>query len=53
MFQMADAYKGRIMAALPADTKFTPLMTLYLTKETTPEVIRDAAKKGEFPIKRV
>lgn len=30
----ADAYRARIMAALPAGHDFTPLMTLYLTEET-------------------
>lgn len=30
----ADAYRARIMAALPAGHDFTPLMTLYLTEAT-------------------
>ncbi len=38
----ALAYKARILAALPADTAFEPLMTLYLTDNTTPEIIADA-----------
>ncbi len=35
-------YKARILAALSADTAFEPLMTLYLTDNTTPEIIADA-----------
>ncbi|MEL7345180.1 MAG: dihydroorotase, partial [Pseudomonadota bacterium] len=38
----ALAYRGRIEAALPAGSSFTPLMTLYLTDATTPEDIRAA-----------
>jgi dihydroorotase len=38
----ALAYKARILAALSADTAFEPLMTLYLTDNTTPEIIADA-----------
>ena len=30
----AAAYRGRIMAAIPAGADFTPLMTLYLTETT-------------------
>ena len=37
----ARAYRGRIMAALPADTAFEPLMTCYLTDDAEPaEVVR-------------
>lgn len=43
---MALAYKERIEKATPAGQDFTPLMTLYLTNTTTPEIIQDAAKKG-------
>ena len=38
----ALAYRGRIEAALPEGADFTPLMTLYLTDDTTPEDIRAA-----------
>ncbi len=31
------AYRDRIMAALPADSAFTPLMVLYLTDATDPD----------------
>ena len=38
----AIAYRERIMAALPADADFQPLMTLYLTEETDPDDVADA-----------
>jgi dihydroorotase len=37
----ALAYRKRILAALPADSDFTPLMTLYLTDSTTPDDINE------------
>ena len=43
----AEAYHARIMAALPADSAFQPLMTLYLTDNTNPEEI---ARAVESPI---
>ncbi|MCJ7556944.1 MAG: dihydroorotase [Gammaproteobacteria bacterium] len=39
----ALAYRQRILDALPRDTAFNPLMTLYLTDKTSPEVISEAA----------
>ncbi|MBD8871388.1 dihydroorotase [Rhodanobacter sp. DHB23] len=42
----AEAYRARILAALPADTRFQPLMTLYLTEATTPEEIARAKASG-------
>ena len=36
---MAAAYRQRILAALPADSDFTPLMTLYLTDDIDPDEI--------------
>ena len=39
-------YQRRIMAALPVDSAFEPLMTLYLTDATAPEEIRRAADSG-------
>lgn len=42
----AEAYCARILAALPADTRFQPLMTLYLTEATTPEEIALAKASG-------
>jgi dihydroorotase len=40
-------YKKRIISALPAGSTFSPLMTLYLTDNTTPEEIRKAKASGE------
>ena len=40
--EMADAYKSRILAATPKGAEFEPLMTLFLTNDTTPEDIREA-----------
>ena len=36
------AYRKRILAALPVDADFSPLMTLYLTDNTTPDDIIEA-----------
>jgi dihydroorotase len=43
----AGAYRDRILAALPKDARFTPLMTLYLTDATAPAEI-DRAKAAGF-----
>ena len=43
---MADAYRQRILAALPAGMQFEPLMVLYLTNNTPPEEIRRAKESG-------
>jgi dihydroorotase len=40
-------YRERIRAALPADCEFEPLMTLYLTDNTSADEIR-AASESEF-----
>ncbi len=42
----ARAYRDRILAALPAGTRFEPLMTLYLTETTDPQDVADAAAAG-------
>lgn len=42
----ATAYHARIMAALPADMQFQPLMTLYLTEGTDPADVERAAASG-------
>jgi len=42
----ALAYRERILAALPPDMSFTPLMTLYLTDETPPQEIDAARASG-------
>jgi len=39
-------YRARIRAALPEGARFTPLMTLYLTEETTPADLRVAQASG-------
>jgi len=44
---MAAAYRDRILAALPAGSKFEPLMTLYLTDNTPPDEI-DRLKESGF-----
>jgi len=41
--EQALAYRRRILDALPRDSDFQPLMTLYLTDNTGPETIRMAA----------
>jgi dihydroorotase len=43
---LAAAYRERIIAALPAGTKFEPLMTLYLTDGTTADEINRARQDG-------
>jgi dihydroorotase len=42
----AQAYRERIMAAIPAGMLFEPLMTLYLTDNTGAEEIRRARQSG-------
>ncbi|HXX12069.1 MAG TPA: dihydroorotase [Burkholderiales bacterium] len=44
--QSALAYRERIRAALPRGARFEPLMTLYLTEETTPDQVRSARASG-------
>lgn len=43
---LAAAYKKRIMAALPPNSRFEPLMTLYLTDNTSPDEIDRAKESG-------
>lgn len=42
----ALAYRERILAAVPAGSHFQPLMTLYLTDQSTPALIREAREAG-------
>ncbi|MDG0989105.1 MAG: dihydroorotase [Yoonia sp.] len=42
----ATAYRNRIMAALPRDMTFTPLMTLYLTENSDPDDVAAAHAAG-------
>ena len=44
--QEAAEYKARILAARPAGSHFEPLMVLYLTDHTSPEIVR-AAMQGK------
>jgi len=44
--QQALGYRERILAALPDDSRFEPLMTLYLTDDTPPEEIVRAKVSG-------
>jgi dihydroorotase len=48
----ALAYRERILAALPGKASFTPLMTLYLTDQTTPaDIIEATASKYVHAVK--
>jgi dihydroorotase len=52
--EMALAYRGRILAALPANgagSDFEPLMTLYLTDNTPPAEIERARAAGVVALK--
>ncbi len=42
----AQAYRDRILAALPHGARFEPLMTLYLTETTDPADVARAAASG-------
>lgn len=44
--ELAEAYRQRILAALPEGMSFEPLMTLYLTDNTPPDEIRRAKDSG-------
>ncbi|HQW38074.1 MAG TPA: amidohydrolase family protein, partial [Usitatibacteraceae bacterium] len=44
--EQAAAYRGRILAALPAGAAFEPLMTLYLTDNTPAAEIAKAKASG-------
>jgi dihydroorotase len=43
---LAKAYRERILAALPDKVQFEPLMTLYLTDNTSPDEIKRAVNSG-------
>jgi len=43
---LAGAYRERVLAALPAGSRFEPLMTLYLTEATPPAEIDRARAAG-------
>jgi dihydroorotase len=44
----AEAYRGRIMAALPTESGFTPLMTCYLTDDADAAEIARGYEAGVF-----
>jgi|SRR5579885_3174092 dihydroorotase len=44
----AVAYRQRVMAALPAGSRFTPLMTCYLTDDTDPDDVERGFREGVF-----
>ena len=44
----ANAYRDRILAALPAGLSFTPLMTAYLTNGSDPDEIAAGFRDGAF-----
>jgi dihydroorotase len=44
----AEAYRGRILAALPTGADFTPLMTCYLTDDTDPDEVERGFTTGVF-----
>ncbi len=44
----AEAYRGRILAALPAGASFEPLMTCYLTDDADPEELARGHVEGVF-----
>jgi dihydroorotase len=43
---LAQGYRSRILAALPAGARFEPLMTLYLTDSTAPQEVERAKAAG-------
>ncbi|WP_416357397.1 dihydroorotase [Aureimonas phyllosphaerae] len=43
---MAQSYEARILAALPGDSDFEPLMTCYLTDHTDPDEIERGYRDG-------
>lgn len=45
---MADAYRDRILAAVPEERGFTPLMTAYLTDTIDPAEIEKGFKRGSL-----
>lgn len=46
--EQALGYRQRILAQVPEGVNFDPLMVLYLTDNTTPEMIEEAAKAGNI-----
>lgn len=44
----AIAYRESILKAIPKNSNFTPLMTLYLTDMTTPDEIKLASESNKW-----
>jgi dihydroorotase len=44
----ASAYRDRVMAALPPGSRFSPLMTCYLTDDTDPDDVEHGFREGIF-----
>lgn len=44
----AIAYRDRILNAVPSEHKFTPLMTCYLSKSVTPEILTQGFERSVF-----
>ncbi|MCF1468702.1 dihydroorotase [Agrobacterium vitis] len=42
----AEAYRQRILAAMPEGDRFEPLMTLYLTEQTNPDDVQEGKTTG-------
>jgi dihydroorotase len=49
--ELASAYRQRILAAAPAGSDFEPVMTIYLTNQTTPADIIAAKQAGVLAAK--
>lgn len=49
--EMVNDYRSRILAAKPQNSTFEPLMTLYLTNQTTKQDIADAKAAGAVAAK--
>ena len=44
----AEGYRSRVLAALPEGAKFTPLMTCYMTHDTSPDEVEAGFRAGVF-----
>jgi dihydroorotase len=45
---MAEAYRAEILKKIPDKSKFSPLMTCYLTDTTNPDDLREGLKSGIY-----
>lgn len=46
--ELADAYRKRILAALPPESRFEPLLTCYLTDDSQPDEVARGHRSGSF-----